>query len=490
MVLEYLYINKKKYDNFYYTLDNSGDENNNKNQISFKDLISPIESMESYRYINEEKNNSKRTLNSNYSIQKNYDNLVHLPISEFHYITKEKKILIKSKNINEITENKLNEKLNSSNKFLKQKKLLNKEKRHKKPKQKDINRSIDNHTKNHNYIPIKNNEEKKDSKNSIYIVPEEMLNKLNKKIEKNMNIFVQKNENSKLNYSYDSKKINSKNNNLNNLIKNSGFLNNKEEIEKEKNKRYQIRSVVKVIKKNKKFKFLSQNKVSKEEEDKIKKEISLNKRQTKQDKIRNDKITIILKEDIESFISFYNKKNEENFENNKNKKYNCSIIEQLIIKAKVDLIDIINCFLSICNEIIENKDKLVILNEYINKIIKYYKNNYLNDNNIKTINIKILKILNQIDIICLNNKYKYEILGNLFYQFLNEELFCEEDLDYFENKEKIFIINIAKLIKHILILFCENSQLANECHDKFKNTKIFKKNQIYFNYVTKFFKFS
>ena len=488
---------KKYYNNFYYTLDKSSEENNNRNTISFKDIVSPMESIESCRFINEDKNNSKRTQKNNYSIQKNNDNLVHLPISESEYITKEKKIIIKYRNINENTENKSNKQLNTQ-KNLETKKIINKTIKHKKPKKKNIDKSNENITNNNNYIPIKKNEEKNYSRNNIFNIPKEMLNKLDETLESNNNNIKQENDNknNKINFSYDSKKINNKNNKLNNLIKSSGILSDKEEIENEKIKRYKIRSVVKVIKKNKTFKYLSQNKISKEEENDIKEKIKLNKEQSMEDKIRNDKIVTILKEDIENFISFYNKKNdkenieEKNIEDKKNKKYNWSIIEQLIIKAKVDIIDIINCFLLICNEIIENKNKLKIWNKYINKIIEHYKNNYLNESNIKTIHIKILKILNQIDIINLNKKYKYEILGNLFYQFLSEGLFCEEDLNYFENKEKKFILDLAKLIKFILIIFCKNSQLANEYHDNFKNTKIFKKNPIYFNHVTKYFKSS
>jgi hypothetical protein len=275
------------------------------------------------------------------------------------------------------------------------------------------------------------------------------------------------------------------------LIKNNNFLSDKEEIDNEKKKRYKIRSLVKVVKKNKQINFLSQS-LSKEEKNEIKEEIK--KEQTEQEKIKNDKIITIIKEDIENFISFYNKKKDEISDklSEENKNYDWSIIEQMIIKAKVDIIDIVNGFLLICNEIIDNESSLKIWNEYISQIIQHYKNNYLNENNAKNIQIKILKILSQIDILCINNKYKYEIFGNLFYHFLIEGMFTDEDLNYLENNEGKIIIEIAKMIKVILDLFCENnnSKASEEYYNKFKFSKIFDKNPIYFDYVTKCLKTS
>ena len=345
---------------------------------------------------------------------------------------------------------------------------------------------------NNNYIPIKSNEEDKVKKVEPYSTLKDMVDKLNEKLEKNNNMNKQKNENKKSvkeSYSYDQKK---KGCNANKIIDKNNILKDKEEIEKEKKNRYKIRSVVKIVKKNKRFVFLSQGKISKEEESEIKEEIK--KEKTKQEQTKYDKITIIIKEDIENFISFYNKKNGETSgsKSDNNIKYDWSIIEQLIIKGKVDLIDIINGFLIICNEIIDNRGTLKIWNEYISQIIEHYKNNYLNENNIKNIRIKILKILKQIDTINISNKYKFDIFGNLFYHFLIDGLFTEEDLNYFENEEQKIIVEIAKMIKFILVLFCEknNSKASNEYHNKFKKTKLFNKNPIYFNYVTKFIKSS
>ena len=152
--------------------------------------------------------------------------------------------------------------------------------------------------------------------------------------------------------------------------------------------------------------------------------------------------------------------------------YNLSIIEQLIIKVKVDLIDIIISFLLICNEFIDNKYKLKICNDYIKLLIEFYSKNYLNMINIKIIHIKILKLLYNIETLCVNNKYKYELFGNLFYCFLNNKMFTETDLNYFENYEKNIVIEISKVIKSIISLYNDKKK-AKEKYNRFKNTKFF-----------------
>ena len=481
----------KAHHSFYYPIEKSNDENYNNNAVSFKENISPIESMESCRISTDERILNKRfqTNSVNYSFDKIFENYVHLPKSELLYFTKEKKIIIK--NNNKIK--KINKNENKSNKSLKNKIAHKKIKiRKDKDKVNSISKDkINNNNTNNNYIPLKNNEENKDDKKNTF---EEMVDRLNEKFGKSENEITQKPENKKSvkeSYSYDPKK---KTSNSNKLNENNSASKDKDKdaIDKEKKKRYKIRSVVKIIKKNKSFGYLSLNKISKEEESEIKEEIK--KEQTKQEQTKFNKITTIIKEDIENFVSFYNKKNGEinGGKNDNNLKYDWSIIEQLIIKAKVDIIDIINGFLLIFNEIVDNKTSLKIFNEYISQIIEHYKNNYLNEKNIKNIRIKILKILKQIDSININNKYKFDVFGNLFYHFLIEGLFTEEDLNYFENEEQKIVIEIAKMIKYILILFYHNNnnKACNEYHTKFKKTKLFNKNPIYFNYVTKYIKYS
>ena len=473
-----IHKNKEQYNIFQPIIKNYADKKYfiNNNTIGSKDDI---------KFSIEETNN-KRTIqnNGNNTIQ-NYNHVLNLPISNYHFFTKENIKVYKEININ--LENESFTNYNISNKLLKNNILMNNKLKFKRAK---IKVNKDN---NNNYIPIKGNEGKNNIMNIPYVISKDMVDKLNEKIKKNKPVEIRNEiKLSKESYSYDTKKVINKNNGMNGIIGNE-ILFDKDAIEDAKNKRYKLRSVVKVIKKSKKNSY-SQKKRTKEEENEIKEKLKINNEQTEQEQIKNLKIKIILKEDIENFILFYNKSNKQDSNNNNNieekkkNKYDWSIIEQLIIKAKVDLIDIINCFLEISQEVIDNKDKMKIWNEYLSKIIRHYNNRYLNEKNEKNIHIKMLKILGNIDNISINKKYKYEILGNLFYQFLIEEMFCEEDLNYFENEEQKLIIEIAKVIKIVIILLSDNKKIANEYHNKFKNTKLFYKNPIYFNYVSKYLK--
>ena len=458
-----------------------------KNNVNKKNFINnkTIGSKDNIKFSIENVNN-KRTIqnNGNNTIQ-NYNFVLNLPISKYHFFTKENIKVYKDVNLNQKNESFVN--FNISNKLLKNNILMNNKLKLKRTK---IKTYKDN---NNNYIPIKSNESKNNAMKIPYVISKDMVDKLNEKIKKNKPGEI-RNEIKlpKDSYSYDTKKVINKNSSMNGIMNNE-ILFDKDEIEDAKNKRYKLRSVVKVVKKNKKNRYFSQKKRTKEEENEIKEKLKKNNEQTEQEQLRNDKIKAILKEDIENFILFFNKnKNQDNtnnsIEDKKNNKYDWSIIEQLIIKAKVDLIDIINCFLEISHEVIDNKDKMKIWNEYLSKIIRHYNNRYLNEKNEKIIHIKLLKILGNIGNIYIKKKNKYEILGNLFYQFLIEEMFVEEDLNFFENEQQKLIIEIAKVIKVIIVLLSENKNIANECYIKFKNTKLFNKNPIFFNYVTKYLK--
>ena len=204
---------------------------------------------------------------------------------------------------------------------------------------------------------------------------------------------------------------------------------------------------------------------------------------------KEKKIVTIIKEDLESYILFSLKINE-----NKNmmalKNYNFSIIEQLLIKQKIDLSNLIRFYLSISFDIIDSKDKIFICNDYINNIIEKYKRTYLNKNNFIQIHEDILEIL--IDIINESNekdenKYKFDISGALFYSLLINELFFVSDLNMFNNCDKQIYINIAKIIRYIII-YSNDDKFKSKYFEIFKNSKIFFNNPIYFKYVTKYLK--
>ena len=120
-----------------------------------------------------------------------------------------------------------------------------------------------------------------------------------------------------------------------------------------------IRTIIRGIKKQSKFDFLKNYKPTKN----LKlSEIVSNSIKTKKEIAKEKKVNVLIKEDLENYISFYNR--------NKGKKikYDWSMIEQLMIKIKLDIVDIINGYLISCDDLVSSKKYIVITNEYINNI--------------------------------------------------------------------------------------------------------------------------
>ena len=46
-----------------------------------------------------------------------------------------------------------------------------------------------------------------------------------------------------------------------------------------------------------------------------------------------------------------------------------------MIKIKLDIVDIINSYLKACNEVVDSRRSIIIVNEYIKNIIHHYKYN-------------------------------------------------------------------------------------------------------------------
>ena len=205
---------------------------------------------------------------------------------------------------------------------------------------------------------------------------------------------------------------------------------------------------------------------------------------------KDNKIISIIKEDLENYILF-SLKNEDN-----KIKYNYSIIGQLLTKEKIDLSDLIQYYLKICFDIIDEKDKIKTTNEYVQNIIEKYKRTYLNKDNFIKIHEDILDIL--VDI-CIDvnigknrkkeNKLKFDIVGALFYSLLINELFFISDLNIFINSEAYIYTNLAKIVRYIII-YSSDEKLKKKYFEEFKNCKIFFNNPVYFQYITKYVKSS
>ena len=261
-------------------------------------------------------------------------------------------------------------------------------------------------------------------------------------------------------------------------------------------KKYKINIIKRTKIKYKKNKYFSEEKILinnyNNKKNEVNEDLTKKKRTTRSQKEieKDNKILLIIKEDLENYILF-SKKNEDN-----KIKYNYSLIGQLLTKEKINLSDLIRYYLKICFDILDEKCKIRTANEYIQNIIENYKRTYLNKDNFIKIHEDILDIL--LDK-CIDdntsknrkkeNKYKFDIIGALFYSLLNNELFFVSDLNMFINYEEYVYINIAKIVRYI-IMYSSNEKLKNKYFEEFKNCKMFFNNRIYFEYCTKYIKLS
>ena len=197
----------------------------------------------------------------------------------------------------------------------------------------------------------------------------------------------------------------------------------------------------------------------------------------------NEKIMSIISEDLENYIEYkYNSLKSEN--------YDWSITDQIIIKLKIKLPDIIYYYIQIAQNLIDTKEKMHFANSYIISILKNYIYNYINIHNFIKIHNEIVDLFEYLVRINDNNddknRLKYEVTGGIFYELLKNELFFVSDLNRFivhDNNEEL-IINIVKIVKYIIISGRGNCNFF----DEFNNSAIFKNNPIFFKYVTKYLK--
>ena len=172
-----------------------------------------------------------------------------------------------------------------------------------------------------------------------------------------------------------------------------------------------------------------------------------NTERTQKDIARDKKVDLIIKEDLENFLIFY-KDNLQNNDNNKKQKYDWSMVEQLMIKIKLDIVDIINSYLKACNEVVDSRRSIIIVNEYIKNIIHHYKYNYLNNINNDIINNKILKLFLSIKDIKIYDSIKFEIYGKLLLTLYSNELFFINDLNVIKQADKQTVTNFIKIINN------------------------------------------
>ena len=160
-----------------------------------------------------------------------------------------------------------------------------------------------------------------------------------------------------------------------------------------------------------------------------------------------------------------------------NKRYN----DQINIKKNVELWEIFYYYTEVCIDTINNEEKVYTANEYIENVI----NNFTIDisNEIwEMFHNKIILLFLNINEICVDNIYMYQIMGYLLFLLIINKLFFIKDFNKFLNKDNEVIINISKTVKYTIIF---SDKDAKKFHNDFKQTKLFIGNEHFYNYVTK-----
>ena len=192
---------------------------------------------------------------------------------------------------------------------------------------------------------------------------------------------------------------------------------------------------------------------------------------------------ILLKKEILDYIDFLTN-NEENNDNNNIKTdddFSWEIVDDLICNKNLSLDKIVNYYILICKEIINDNSQVFKANKYIKNVIDYYSYN-LNDEDINNIHINILQILLEIDIICNYNMHMFKIIGLLLFVLLTNEkkLFYIKDLNNYLNTNINKQIDLAKAIKFTIIAFGKNWK---KYFYIFKKANFFKDSDIFNEYI-------
>ena len=261
-----------------------------------------------------------------------------------------------------------------------------------------------------------------------------------------------------------------------------------------------IKNLIEKLRKNKPFKDLKEIKINTINEKKniIKENTEVNKNTEEENKKvisqklildENPEFIPILKQEIEEYLKFLKSHkidNKEDLEkksiNDINDEFNWNKIDDLIVNKKIPLEKIVIYYIKICNDIICDESIIFKVNEYIKAVIFYYSYN-LDDKTVNNMHLKMTELFLNIDNICINNSYMYEVMGFLLYLLLTVEykFFDIKDLNLFLNKDINTQINLAKTILFTIIAYGNNWKKQ---YNIFKKISLFKDGDIFNNYIS------
>ena len=195
----------------------------------------------------------------------------------------------------------------------------------------------------------------------------------------------------------------------------------------------------------------------------------------KQDCIDN-KIFQMIKSDLEYIINNNHNTNKNIFNTRLKDKYDIEFNKN----KSFELYEFFYYYIENCIDLINSDNKVKLANEYINNFINDFSSSISNEV-WEILHYKLISLYLDVNEICVDNIYMYQIMGYLMYTLLNNKLFYIKDLNNFLEKENYIIINIAKVVKYCII-FAEKN--AKKFHNDFKQTKLFFGNDIFYSLVT------
>ena len=190
----------------------------------------------------------------------------------------------------------------------------------------------------------------------------------------------------------------------------------------------------------------------------------------------DNKLYQMIKSDLEYIINNQNNSNKKIFFIGLKDKYD----NEFNKNKNFELYDFFYYYIETCIDIIDSDNKVKYANEYIINFICDFSSSISNEV-WEILHYKLISLFLDINEICVDNIYMYQIMGYLLYILLNNKLFYIKDLNNFLEKENYVIINIAKVVKYSII-FAEKN--AKKFHNDFKQTKLFYGNDIFYNLVT------
>ena len=213
---------------------------------------------------------------------------------------------------------------------------------------------------------------------------------------------------------------------------------------------------------------------------------TINKSNVDMEEEKENNIIILIKNDLENYVTYLNEHqiyslfdlNEKDNNNDINNNYDWSITDDLIIKEKTNLEEIIRCYIEVSIDYVQNEKNIFYCNEYIKNIINYYSVD-LNKEQSDKVRKSMIDLFLNIENICIDNFLMFEIMGYLMLLLLENYLFSFEDLDQFINEDKNKIEKIVKVIKYTDNYYPEDKK--KEFKENLEKIELFQNNKKLFN---------